>query len=324
MKIVVLDGTGLNPGDLSWEEITTQGEVQIYDKTPPSLLLERAEQAQALITNKTPLTAADLKQLPRLRYIGLCSTGYNIVDIDAAAKLGIPVTNVPSYCTRAVAQMTFALLLEITNQVGVHNQAVHEGEWARSPNFCFWKTPLMELEGKTMGVLGFGSIGQKVAQIAAAMGMQVLINTRRRIGPPPYCQAVDFETLLRRSDVLSLNVPLTPETERMVNSRTLALMKPGAILINTSRGQVLDEAAVAAALNEGRLGGCGVDVLSTEPPKAENPLLTAKNCVITPHIAWAAKQSRQRLMHMIAENLRGFINGSLQNVVNGVEEKANL
>lgn len=318
MKIVVLDGSGLNPGDLSWGEIAAQGELEVYEKTPPELILKRAAEADVLITNKTPLTAQTLENLPRLRYIGLCSTGYNIVDLDAAAARGIPVTNVPSYCTLAVAQMTFALLLEITNQVAVHNQAVHQGEWSRSPNFCFWKTPLIELEGKTMGVMGFGSIGQRVAQIAAAMGMRVIVNTRRKIGMPPYCEAVDFETLLRGSDVLSLNVPLTPQTEKMIDANAVALMKPDAILINTSRGQVLDEEAVARALNEGRLGGCGVDVLSTEPPQVENPMLTAKNCVITPHIAWAAKQSRERLMHTVAENLRCYLNGAPQNVVNEV------
>lgn len=318
MKIVVLDGSGLNPGDLSWGEIAAQGELEVYEKTPPELILKRAAEADVLITNKTPLTAQTLENLPRLRYIGLCSTGYNIVDLDAAAARGIPVTNVPSYCTLAVAQMTFALLLEITNQVAVHNQAVHQGEWSRSPNFCFWKTPLIELEGKTMGVMGFGSIGQRVAQIAAAMGMRVIVNTRRKIGMPPYCEAVDFETLLRSSDVLSLNVPLTPQTEKMIDANAVALMKPDAILINTSRGQVLDEEAVARALNEGRLGGCGVDVLSTEPPQVENPMLTAKNCVITPHIAWAAKQSRERLMHTVAENLRCYLNGAPQNVVNEV------
>ena len=321
MKIVVLDGSGLNPGDLSWQEIAMQGDLEIYDKTPPELILERSKDAEILITNKTPLTAQTLARLPRLQYIGLCSTGYNIVDLKAAAERGIPVTNVPNYCTLAVAQMTFALLLEITNQVGVHNNAVHAGEWNRSPNFCFWKTPLMELESKTMGVMGFGSIGQRVAQIASAMGMDVIVNTRRKIGMPPFCEAVDFETLLRRSDVLSLNVPLTPQTEKIINSKTLALMKPDAILINTSRGQVLDEKAVACALNEDRLGGCGVDVLSVEPPREENPMLTAKNCVITPHIAWAAKQSRERLMHMVAENLRCYLNGMAQNVVNGVRER---
>ncbi len=318
MKIVILDGAGLNPGDLSWAEIKSLGQTEIYDKTAPGQLLERAADAEVLITNKTPLTAGDLAALPELRYIGLCSTGYNIVDTGAAAGRGIPVTNVPSYCTLAVAQMTFALLLELTNRVGLHDRAVHQGEWAKSPNFCFWLAPLTELEGKTMGVLGFGGIGQRVARIADSMGMRVVVNTRRRIGMPPYCEAVDFETLLRRSDVLSVNVPLTPQTEKIIGARALALMKRDAILINTSRGQVLDEDAVALALREGRLGGCGVDVLSAEPPKADNPLLTAPNCVITPHIAWAARQSRERLMRTVAENLRCFLNGSPQNVVNGL------
>ena len=286
MKIIVLDGYGLNPGDLSWDGMEALGELKVYDRTSPSELLERSAGAEVLITNKTLITADDMEALPQLKYIGVLATGYNVVDCQATRKRGIPVCNVPDYGTAAVAQFTFALLLELCHQVGHHNVLVHQGKWCSCPNFCFWDTPQMELAGKTIGIIGFGQIGQSVGRIAQAMGMNVLAYSRserpegKKIG-----QYVDLTTLLSRSDVISLHCPLFPETTRLINQETLARMKDGAILLNTSRGAVIDEAAVAKALKSGKLGGAAMDVVSEEPMLESNPLLTAPNCIITPHIS---------------------------------------
>lgn len=320
MKIVVLDGSGLNPGDLSWQEIAMQGDLEIYDKTPPELILERSKDAEILITNKTPLTAQTLARLPRLQYIGLCSTGYNIVDLTAAAERGIPVTNVPNYCTLAVAQMTFALLLEIVNGVGLHDESVKAGEWTGCKTFSYWKKPQVELCGKTFGVVGFGSTGRAAAAIARAFGMEVRVYTRTQ-RPELLGEGMAFCTLddlLRTSDVISLHCPLTDETRDLIDADALRRMKEGAILLNTARGALCDEGAVADALRAGRLAGAGFDVASVEPIAADNPLLTAPNCFITPHIAWATKAARSRLMEVLGQNLRAFLAGEPQNVVNGL------
>ena len=316
MKIVILDGHATNPGDISWQPIAELGELAVYDQTPVEEISRRAAGAEVLITNKTPISRETLEKLPALRYIGTLATGYNVIDVDAARERGIPVCNVPSYCTRAVAQMTFALLLSLTNHVMLHSDSVRAGTWCRSKEFCYWELPLYELEHKTMGILGYGSIGRAVAEAAQAFGMRILVYSRTPKELPKGWEWVGFEELLRRSDVLSLHCPLTPQTEQIIDEKALARMKPGAFLLNTSRGGLLAEQAVADALNSGRLAGAGLDVLSTEPPKADNPLLTAKNCLITPHIAWGAQDSRARLVATVAENIAAFERGEPQNVVN--------
>lgn len=314
MKIVVLDGYALNPGDLDWGPLRALGNLTVYDRTPPELVLERAEGAAALLTNKTPLPAAVLSRLPELRYIGVLATGYNVVDVAFAEKRGIVVTNVPDYSTYSVAQLAFALLLELCNQVQVHNAAVHAGEWTSSPDFCFAKTPLAELYGKTFGIIGFGAIGRQAARIAAAFGMRVVtVNRGKRYPEEPEYLALN--ELLAQSDVVSLHCPLTPETAGLINKETLRRMKPTALLINTSRGGLVVERDLADALNEGRIAGAGLDVLSVEPPPADNPLLSARNCIITPHIAWATREARVRLMTAAVDNLRAFQDGRRQNVV---------
>lgn len=316
MKIVILDGHATNPGDISWRPVAELGELAVYDQTPVEEIPLRAAGAEVLITNKTPISRETLEKLPGLRYIGTLATGYNVIDVDAARERGIPVCNVPSYCTRAVAQMTFALLLSLTNHVTLHSDSVRAGTWCRSKEFCYWALPLYELEHKTMGILGYGSIGRAVAEAAQAFGMRILVYSRTQKKLPDGWEWVGFEELLRRSDVLSLHCPLTPQTEQIIDEKALARMKPGAFLLNTSRGGLLAEQAVADALNSGRLAGAGLDVLSTEPPKADNPLLTAKNCLITPHIAWGAQDSRARLVATVAENIAAFARGEPQNVVN--------
>ena len=316
MKIVILDGKATNPGDVGWRPFSALGELTVYDRTPVEEIPFRASQAEIVITNKTPISRETIEGLPSLRYIGTLSTGFNIIDLQAARQRGIPVCNVPAYCTRSVAQMTFALLFALTNAVAQHNRSVHDGVWCKSKEFCYWETPLYELEHKTMGILGYGSIGRTVARAAQVFGMHVLVHSRTRKELPEGWEWVGFEELLRRSDVLSLHCPLTPQTEKIINAQALSQMKPGAFLLNTARGGLLDEQAVADALNSGTLAGAGLDVLSTEPPKKENPLLTAKNCVITPHIAWAAKGTRSRLIAMAAENVGAFLKGKPQNVVN--------
>lgn len=316
MKIVVLDGFTLNPGDLSWEELRALGECVIYDRTAPEETLTRAAEAEIVLTNKVVLSREHIARLPRLRYISVLATGTNVVDLAAARERGIPVSNVPAYSTMSVAQATFALLLELTHHTGHHAQAVRQGRWSQCPDFSFHDFPLIELAGLTMGVIGFGSIGRAVAGIARAFGMAVLAFNPSPKPAPEGVRFVELESLFRESDVVSLHCPLTPQTERLVNAARLALMKPTAFLLNTSRGPVVDESALAAALNEGRLAGAGLDVLSIEPPPPDNPLLRARNCLITPHYAWATAAARRRLMQVTVENVRAFLAGRPQNVVN--------
>ena len=303
MNIVVLDGYTLNPGDLSWEEFAALGDCEFFERTPESQLLRNAANAEILLTNKTVITREHLRQLPKVKYIGVLATGTNVVDLAAARERGIPVTNVPAYATASVAQFTFALLLELTQHAGHHSESVRRGGWTRSLDFCYWERPLVEIAGLTLGLIGFGNIARSVGRIAVAFDMKVLACTPRPpVVAPAGTRFADLETVIRGSDVLSLHCPLTDETRQ---------------LINTGRGPLVDEEALADALNEGRLAGAGLDVLSVEPPPADNPLLTAKNCVITPHIGWATSAARRRLMKVAAENVRAFLSGTLQNVVNG-------
>ncbi len=314
MKITVLDGYTENPGDLSWDWLKNLGECTIYDRTPPELVAERCDGCEIIITNKTPLRRALLETLPELRYVGLLSTGFNIVDWDYCKEKGIPVCNIPSYSTNAVAQLVFSLILEHTNAVAIHSQSVHSGEWSACKDFCYWKTSLTELDGKTMGIIGFGKIGKAVAKIASAFGMKVLASTNH---PAPF-ENVEFcekDELLAKSDFVSLHCPLTPATEGMVNADFLAKMKSSAVLINTSRGQVVDEKALAYALENGVIAGAGLDVLETEPPKSDCPLIGAKNCYITPHIAWAGFETRERLMGICRSNVEAYLNGKPVNLV---------
>ena len=315
-KTVVLDGYTVNPGDLSWEPLTDLGRCEIYERTAPHETVTRAHGAGALLTNKVIFDRETIGQLPDLRYIGVIATGVNVVDLAAARERGIVVTNVPAYSTPSVTQMTFALLLELTQRVGHHAGSVRAGNWVKSKDFTFWDFPLIELAGLKMGLLGFGAIGQGVARVAQAFGMGVLAT--RRGGRPPEVPGVemgDLDTLFRQSDVLSIHCPLTPETRGLVNAARLAMMKPTAYVLNTSRGPIVNEADLAEALNSGRLAGAGLDVLSTEPPSADNPLLEAKNCLITPHIAWATRASRGRSLATVVANLRAFLDGRPQNVV---------
>jgi glycerate dehydrogenase len=316
MKIVVLDGHTLNPGDLDWQPLTSLGECEIHARTVPSEVVARAQGAEVLLTNKVVLDRATIEQLPQLRYIGVIATGYNVVDLDAARERKIAVTNVPAYSTPSVAQLTLALLLELTHHVGHHSDGVREGAWASSQDFAYWDFPLIELDGLKMGLIGFGAIAQGVARVAQALGMHVLA-TRRGDRPPevPGVEMVDMDTLFRESDVISVHCPLTPETRGLVNAARIATMKPTAYVLNTSRGPVIAEQDLADALNAGRIAGAGLDVLSTEPPKADNPLLSARNCVITPHIAWATRAARGRLLGVVAANIRAFAHGKPQNVV---------
>ena len=315
-RIVVLDGHALNPGDLSWKPLERLGECTVYDHTQPDQIRERASDADCLLTNKTVLDNSVILSLPHLRYIGVLATGYNVVDQDAATQQGIVVTNVPAYSTPSVAQATFALLLELTNHVGHHSQTVAEGRWSRSRDFCYWDYPLVELSGRTMGVIGLGTIGRQVANIARALGMRVLAHTRSPVAGGDI-QSVSLDSLLAQSDVVSLHCPLTPQTSGLFNRTRLAQMKRTAFLINTSRGGLIDEEALAEALCQRQIAGAALDVLSTEPPSPQNALLKARNCLITPHIAWATKAARQRLMGIAASNLEAFLYGDPQNVVMG-------
>ena len=316
MKIVILDGHALNPGDLSWDCIRQFGEVTVYERTPNKAeTIRRIGDAQIVLLNKVPIDAEILDACPSIRFICCLSTGYNVVDIHAARERGIPVCNVPDYSTAAVSQFTFALLLELCHRIGHHDKTVHDGKWAACQDFCYWDTPQMELAGKTMGIIGYGRIGQAVSIIARAMGMDVLAYSRT-VRDDVDVDYVDMDTLLRRSDVISLHCPLFPETEKLINGETIAKMKDGAILLNTSRGQVIDEAAVAAALCSGKLRGAAMDVVSEEPISPDNPLLTAPNCVITPHMAWAPVETRQRILDTTVQSIRGYLNGNPQNVVN--------
>lgn len=316
MKIIVLDGYALNPGDLSWEDMKALGDLTVYDRTSPSEVLERSADAEVLITNKTVLSAKLINALPKLKYIGVLATGYNVVDIDSARNLGIVVTNIPAYSTASVAQMVFAHLLNITHRVGYYASQNSQGRWTENKDFCYWDTNLVELAGKTMGIVGFGNIGQATAHIALAMGMHVCVYTsKEQSSLPQGVQKVSLDELFVISDVVSLHCPLTPETNELVNIERLKTMKPSAILINTGRGPLVNEQDLAHALNTGIIAGAGVDVLSTEPPKPDNPLLTAKNCFITPHVAWATLEARIRLMHIAVENLKSFIDGKVINNV---------
>lgn len=317
MKIVILDGYTENPGDLSWEGFERLGTLTVYDRTEPSEIVSRIGDAEAVIINKCPITAETMDACPELRYVGVLATGYNVVDVAAARERHIAVTNIPTYGTTAVAQMVFAHLLAICQHVEAHSQAVHNGEWNTNPDWCFWNYPLVELAGKTMGIVGFGRIGQTVAGIARALGMKVLAFDRHENDTGrALAQYVPLEELLRRSDVISMHCPLFPETERMINQDTIAQMKDGVYFINTSRGQLVDEQALADALNSGKVAHAGLDVVYTEPIRTDNPLLKAKNCFITPHIAWAPKESRKRLMDIAVDNLAQFAAGTPVNVVN--------
>lgn len=317
MSIVVLDGYTLNPGDLSWDDLRALGECEIYERTPPELVVERARQAEILLTNKALVDRAALAALPKLRFIAVLATGYNVVDVAAARERGIAVSNVPAYGTSSVAQHTFALLLELTQHVGHHAAGVRDGRWVQSPDWCYWDYSLVELDGLTMGIVGFGRIGRAVAARARAFGMTVLAHTRTPPREAPGdVRFVDLKTLLRASDVVSLHCPLTEQTRNLVNVERLAWLKPTAFLLNTSRGPLIDESALADALNSGRLAGAALDVLAGEPPRADNPLLTARHCLITPHHAWATRAARRRLMNTVVENVRAFLNGQPQNIVN--------
>lgn len=315
-RIVVLDGYALNPGDLDWSPLHALGACLIYDRTPAEWILERSRDAQVLLTNKTPLNRQILDQLPALRYIGVLATGYNVVDVQAASERGVVVTNVPGYGTDSVAQLVFALLLELTHHVGHHAQTVREGKWSRHVDFCYWEYPLMELNGLTMGIVGYGQIGQAVARIAQALGMRVVVHTRTQSVLATGIELVSWEEMLKVADVMSLHCPLTPQTQGLINARTLALMKPSAFLINTGRGPLVVEADLAEALTKGTIAGAGLDVLCTEPPLADNPLLSAPRCYITPHLGWATKAARARLMDAVVSNVAAFIRGKPQNVVN--------
>jgi glycerate dehydrogenase len=316
MKIIVLDGYTLNPGDLSWAGLETLGDCEIHDRTRPEDVVARAAEAEIVLTNKTIVNAAAIAALPDLRYLGVLATGYNIVDVAAARSRGIPVTNVPNYGTQSVAQLVFALLLELTSHVGQHARSVRDGAWSRSPDFCFWDKPLIELAGKTFGIVGFGRIGVQVAAMARAFGMIVIAHTRTPPVPlPADLELVDLDTLFRRSQVVSLHCPLTEQTRGLVNRDRLARMPAGAYLINTARGPLVDEAALDEALRSGALGGAGLDVLSIEPPPPDHPLLAAPRCVITPHVAWATTAARARLLHEAVQNVKAFLEGRPRNLV---------
>lgn len=309
MKIVVLDGYTLNPGDLNWSELEKLGNCVIYDRTPAGQTVERIGEAEIVLTNKVLITKEVVDNCPNLKYIGVLATGYNVGDIEACRQKGITVTNVPAYSTPSVAQLAFALLLELTHHVGQHSDGVRQGKWSKSVDFCYWETPLVELAGKTMGVVGAGRIGSQVLKIAEAFGMQTQFHDPTREG------SVDLENLLKTSDVVSLHCPLTDANKGLINNKTLSLIKPSAFLLNTSRGPLVVDQDLADALNEGRIAGAGIDVLTVEPPHADNPLLSAKNCLITPHIAWASLAARERLMAIAIRNVAAFVAGSAQNVV---------
>ncbi len=320
MKIVVLDGYTENPGDLSWDGIAAFGDLTVYDRTDvhdTAEIIRRIGDAEIIFTNKTPITREILDACPSVRMVSVLATGYNVVDTKAAREKGVPVTNVPAYGTASVGQFAIALLLELCHHIGCHDEAVKAGRWARSVDFCFWDTPQTELCGKTMGIIGFGRIGQTTGRIAKALGMKVLANdTHETESGRAIAEYVDLDTLLRSSDVVALHCPLFPETQGLINRGTIGKMKDGALLINNSRGPLIVEQDVADALNSGKLAGAAVDVVSTEPIRGDNPLLTARNCIITPHMSWGSKEARQRIMDCAAENVRMFLQGTPVNVVN--------
>lgn len=321
MKIVVLDGYCLNPGDLSWKKLEKLGECHVYDRTSLTdveEVIERIQDAEIVITNKTPISKEVFQRCPNIKYIGVLATGYNVVDVDTAKEKGIPVANIPTYGTASVGQFAIALLLEICHHIGHHNQVVHEGKWEQNPDWCFWDYPLIELDGKNMGIIGYGRIGQSTGRIAQALGMKVLAYDAFK-NPDlenENCKYVELDELLSQSDVIALHCPLFPETEGIVNKENIAKMKDGVIILNNSRGPLIVEQDLADALNSGKVAAAGLDVVSTEPIKGDNPLLGAKNCIITPHISWAPKESRQRLMDIAVDNLKAYLAGKPANVVN--------
>jgi glycerate dehydrogenase len=318
MKIVILDGYTENPGDLSWAPLEALGELTVYDRTPADKIIERIGDAEIVFTNKTPINAEAIAAGKNIKFIGVLATGYNVIDIAAAKERGIPVCNVPGYSTPSVAQHVFALLLEITNHVGAHSDSVHAGKWAANPDFCYWDYPMIELAGKTLGIIGYGSIGKAVAKIAVAFGMNVLANARH-VDPSQETENIRYATreeVFAKSDIISFHCPLFPETQGMVNKDSIATMKDGVIIINTARGPIVVDEDVVAAVQSGKIAAYAADVVSAEPIKPENPLQGKENIVLTPHIAWAPKESRQRLMDITVSNLRAFLNGAPQNVVN--------
>ena len=317
MKIVVLDGYTENPGDLTWDGFKAFGEITVYDRTPADKIVERIGDAEIVIMNKTPISKETIDACPNMKYIGVLATGYNVVDFNYAKEKGIPVCNVPTYGTASVGQFAIALLLEICHHIGAHNDSVHNGEWENNVDWCYWNYPLIELDGKTMGIIGFGRIGQATGKIAKALGMNVLaFDSYPNDSGKAIAEYVDLDTLLAKSDVIALHCPLFPETEGIVNKDSIAKMKDGVIILNNSRGPLIVEQDLADALNSGKVYAAGLDVVSTEPIKGDNPLLKAKNCIITPHISWAAKEPRQRIMNMAVDNVKAFLDGNPTNVVN--------
>ncbi|MBQ0056575.1 MAG: D-2-hydroxyacid dehydrogenase [Bacteroidales bacterium] len=316
-NIVVLDGYAANPGDISWDELSALGSLTVYDRTSPEETVERARGAEIILTNKVIIGESEISQLPDLRYVGVLATGYNVVDIEAARRHGVVVTNIPAYSTASVAQMVFAHLLNITHHVAHHADEVRKGRWQTSPDFCFYDTPLLELEGQTLSVVGLGNTGMAVARIALSFGMKVLAWTSKSQDslPSGIEKAVSLDELFSKADVLSLHCPLTPDTHHLVNASRLSLMKPSAIVINTGRGPLVDDEALADALNSAKIYAAGIDVLTQEPPRDGNPLIAARNCFITPHIAWASLAARRRLLHIAACNVEAFISGTPVNVV---------
>ncbi|TYA65956.1 D-2-hydroxyacid dehydrogenase [Seonamhaeicola marinus] len=320
MKIVVLDGYTLNPGDLSWEAISNYGDLKVFERTAYNTadIIKAIGDAQIIYTNKTPLTKEVLENVPWVKFIGVLATGYNVVDVKVAKELGITVTNVPAYSTTSVAQFTMALLLEMCHNVGDHSQAVHNGDWVTSPDFCFWNSPLTELEGKTLGLIGFGQIGQATAKVAQAFGLNILVSsrTKRAEFESDSLKFVALDELFSKSDIISLHCPLFDSTKGIINTTNITKMKDGVKIINTARGGLVVEEDLAKALDSGKVSGAAVDVVSQEPMQKNNPLLKAKNCIITPHIAWAPKEARERLMNTTVKNLEAYLNGKPINVVN--------
>ena len=322
MKIVVLDGYTLNPGDLDWSGLEALGECRIYDRTPyedEQETINRIKDAEIVLTNKTPLTENIFASCPGIKYVGVLATGYNIVDVKAAGKRKIPVTNIPAYGTASVGQFAIGLLLEICHHIGHHNEAVHSGKWTNHTDWCFWDYPLIELEGKTMGIIGYGRIGQMTGRVAQALGMKVLAYSphKKESLENGSCRYAELEEIFSQSDVIALHCPLFPETEGLINKDSISRMKDGVIILNNSRGQLIVEQDLADALNSGKVAAAGLDVVSTEPVQTDNPLLRAKNCIITPHISWAPKASRKRLMDLAVSNMKAFLEGSTVHVVNG-------
>ncbi len=316
MKVVILDGYTVNPGDLNWNGIAALGELDVYDRTPPEKTIERAAGAEAVFTNKVLFDRSTISRLPQLKFIGVLATGYNVVDLQAATDAGILVTNIPAYSTSSVAQLVFSHILHQVQNISVHARSVQKGEWSECIDFSYHLTPQTELAGKTIGIIGFGQIGQAVAKVGLALGMKILFNNRSRKETPLEARQVDLDTLLKESDFISVNCPLTDENKGFINKAAIEKMKPSVILINTGRGLLINEQDLADALNSGRIAGAGLDVLSTEPPAPDNPLIRAKNCHITPHIAWATTEARQRLIEIATRNLKAYLDGNPQNVVN--------